>query len=283
MKNSLNLESKLQKILLKLNPYLIIAPPRTASTSLARVLFNNSKVEKYNHEPCDYYCHDNAGIQSIIDELTKEPADLIKEMTFQMGTTRVAEIFLSNARKPVIFQIRHPFLTVESRIRMVLNVMLQNPNLPDSLRKRIKDVVSRQVYNSIDDILTEDVFPLKYLGWRDLKIQMDYCKKNNIPYIVSDARDLRTQQVKHVTDLCQHLGLQFEKEMIDWKEASKFKIANLPDQKIWYRRVVKSKGILPCVEIKISLDKFPERFRDEVTHAVKIYEEAKADSNNICK
>lgn len=277
------LELELEKVLRKLNPYLIVAPPRTASTSLARVLFNNSKVEKYNHEPCDYYCHDKAGIQSIIDELEKEPADLIKEMTFQMGTSRVSEIFLSNARKPIIFQIRHPYLTVESRIRMVLNVMLQNPDLAKNIRKRIKDVVSRQVYNSIDDILTEEVFPLKYLGWRDLKIQIEYCKKNDISYIVSDAQDLRNQQEKHVTALCQHLGLQFEKEMIDWKKASKFEIANLPEQKIWYKRVVKSKGILPCVEIKINLDKFPERFREEIIHSVKIYEKVRSDPNNICK
>ncbi|MEA3357205.1 MAG: hypothetical protein U9Q67_02125 [Patescibacteria group bacterium] len=283
MKAVQNLELELEKLLSDLNHYLIIAPPRSASTSLARVLFNNSKIKSYDHEPCDYYCHDNAGIESIINELKKHAPDLIKEMTFQMGTGKVSKIFLEKARKPIIFQIRHPHLTIESRIRMVLNVMLDDSEVQESIKDRIKNAVSKQVYDSLDDILTEKVFPLEYIGWEALENQIMYCNENDISYIVTDAYDFRNHPKEHVTELCKRLGLEFEDQMINWEKAPKFIIANLPEQAIWYKRILEGKGIEPPLEVKITLGQFPNRFRDSTIRAVKIYENTKKDSNNICK
>ena len=96
--------NRLEKLLNRLQPLLIVSPPRSASTALARSLLNHSRVGPYIHEPCDLYCHRSAPASSILERLEAlSGALLIKEMTFQLGSGEVCDCFLRNAQSPLIF------------------------------------------------------------------------------------------------------------------------------------------------------------------------------------
>jgi hypothetical protein len=270
----------LEDLLKRINPILIVAPPRTASTLLARVIFHNSHIENYNHEPCDKYCHNSEGLKSIVKEIKDNPAELIKEMTFQIGNPEIFTTFFELARKPIIFQVKHPFLSIESRIRMVLkNIALLDESR--SWRLKINQAISSKNYTDLDDILSEEIFPLKYIGWNDLEEQILYCKNNNLDFIITDAYDMSSSPLDFTKTLCDSLGLDFEEGMVNWRECGKFSVGGLPEQNHWYDKVIKSNGILPPQKVNIGINHFPKRFRPEVTKALNIYKELNEDSSRL--
>src|SRR5439155_71560 len=95
--------------------YVIVAPPRSASTALARILWQHHAVRFYAHEPYGAVYHEGAP-PARAEEALREPVDLdetvggksaeaaglvVKEMTFQDG--RLFPDLAAHTEWPVVF------------------------------------------------------------------------------------------------------------------------------------------------------------------------------------
>ena len=98
--------------------YVIVAPPRSASTALARILWQHHAVRFYAHEPYGAVYHEGAP-PATAEEALREPVDLdetvggksaeaaglvVKEMTFQVG--RCFPDLAAHTEWPVVFNVR---------------------------------------------------------------------------------------------------------------------------------------------------------------------------------
>jgi len=104
-----------------------MSPPRCCSTALARVFWEQPSVRYYSHEPFEEVYYRGRELNHAIGRL-QDPLDLctvykdqgtssgfvIKEMPYQIGNC--AESLLAIATKPVVFLIRDPRLSIQSRI-----------------------------------------------------------------------------------------------------------------------------------------------------------------------
>ncbi len=274
----------LHEILTKCRPRLIVSPPRSCSTALARALLAHSTIDTYLHEPCDLYCHRNAPVRSILERLHDgglNRSSLLKEMTFQLGDGSVCRHFLRQARPPVLFICRDPRLNIESRIRMVLSDLLGRPEVNGAFRHRVESAIEHKDYRGLDDILTEDLFPLDYTGWRHLARQLDICRSVGIDHVIVKAHTLRSEPQACIGRLCARLGLDFENAMLAWGQSGWKPSKGLPEQGPWYERVAESTGILPEAEPVIPEARLPRRFQDHLPFARRIFEEAVASDQAL--
>jgi hypothetical protein len=236
--------------------YAIVAPPRTASTALARILWNHPEVGFYSHEPFEATWYEGAGVERAA-ELLEAPAPVaelggrgagrrlvVKEMTFQVGDAfpLLAEL----ATRPIVFLIRDPRLTIASRMEV----------LRRSGRPR--------------------VFPLRESGWQDLARQLGHVRREGIPHVVVDSSELRSSPETVVPSLLGRLGLAFTPDLLRWRssEATGLSAVSGADDP-FYQRVLDSKGLEPPAEDIPDLSHFPETggFRAHVAECVAQYEE----------
>ena len=106
----------------------ILSPPRSGSTALARSLWQNAAFRCYLHEPFDRAYHDRRApspktvLGSVLDRAAASSSDgsgkrggiVIKEMTFQ--ARELAAELIDAATLPVILLIRDPRLALSSRM-----------------------------------------------------------------------------------------------------------------------------------------------------------------------
>lgn len=270
----INALDTLERMLAQAAPYLILAPPRSSSTALARCLLRHSRVGPYIHEPCDVYRHQHAPVASILERLQEggfTRASLIKAMTFQLGTGDVGRCFLRNARRPLIVLIRDPARAITSRIRMVLRDLARHPDTPPSHRARITQALARKDYSRLDDIVTEAVFPLAHTGWNALASQLETCRREEIDYVILPAYVFRRHPESSLKCLCKRLTLPYEDRMLTWTMQDALRLGGLPDQKAWYRRIVESTGVLPETEAIPVSEQLPQRFRVHLSETQCMY------------
>ncbi len=241
----------------------IVAPPRTASTALARILWNHPAVGFYSHEPFEptYYRGEPA---SAAAELLEAPTPIgelnparagedaggsggtalvVKEMTFQVGNAfpLLAEL----ATRPIVFLIRDPRLCVASRM-----AVLRRAGRPE-------------------------VFPLRESGWADLERQLDHVRATEIPHLVIDSSDLRAEPETVVPQILARLGLPYAPELLTWEssQATGLSAVSGTDDP-FYQRVLASGGIERPDETIPDLTDFPEAggFRAHVADCLARYE-----------
>ena len=179
----------------------MLAPPRTASTALARILWNHTKVGWYSHEPFEPTYYRDAPAEHAFD-LLDSPAPIaelnpsraggpsgtylvVKEMTFQVGDA--FPLLAALATRPIVVLIRDPRLTVASRMKV-----LRRSRRPE-------------------------VFPLRESGWEDLARQLAYLRERGIPHVVVDSGDLRRAPETAAPALLATLGLEFTPELLRWR------------------------------------------------------------------
>jgi len=235
---------------------LVVGPPRTASTALARILWNHEQVGWYSHEPFEATWYQSAGPERAA-ELLEAPSPVtdlggrgtgetlvVKEMTFQVGDAfpLLAEL----ATRPIVFLIRDPRLTIASRMKV-----LRRSGRPE-------------------------VFPRRESGWEDLARQLAYVRRERIPHVVVDSSDLRSSPHTVVPPLLDRLGLAFTPELLSWQssEATGLSAVSGSDDP-FYQRVLGSSGIEPPAERLPDLAEFPADggFRQHVAECVTQYEE----------
>jgi Sulfotransferase domain len=241
--------------------FLVLAPPRTASTALARVFWGHEAVAFYAHEPFDRTFHEGAPLGAAADAMLR-PLDLrrvlgapgrrnglvVKEMTFQVGDAAGALIDL--ATRPVVFLVRDPRLAVWSRMRM-----LGGGSWPVA-------------------------FPPEETGWDELREQVRHCRRGRIAYALLDATDMRRHPDAVIGRLFARLGLRYSPALRSWRAVEVDGLGALGDtQRHWYSRILRSSGIEPPAEPVPELDRFPDDYglRAHVERALELYAELRRD------
>jgi hypothetical protein len=247
---------------------LVVGPPRTASTTVARVLWNHPSIDFYCHEPYEnrYFGigpSDSAATSlrnpiCLADLLpgkrTVAPADgglLIKEMSFQVGDA--FENLASLTDKPIVFLVRDPRLTIASRMRLI-----------------------KHYHGSA-------AFDPRETGWTDLEVQIDRCREVGIPYVLVDATDLRSRPEAAFAKLFARLGMTFSPDQLRWSPVTNLDLGRLAPNDRFYERVLASTGIEPPSEEIPAVDDFPtdRGLREHAREAVDIYNRLLEDKHRV--
>lgn len=249
------------------NTYLIVSPPRCGSTAFARVFWEHPTIGYYYHEPFDIVYHEKADLGAVADKLQNpitlkllqngngnvEASSLvIKEMTFQVG--KYFPLLATWTNRPIVFLIRDPRLNIASRI----DKMVETHNCGD--------------------------FPFIETGWETLVEQIRYCRKQGISHFIIDSTDFRANPTAVFQQLFQQLNLSFSKKMLTWKAYPQMVFGNLGGgQKLWYKKVLHSKGILSPTEIIPNIEEFPIKngLRSHVRYCLNLYQELLKASERI--
>ncbi|MGN6189803.1 MAG: hypothetical protein ACTHOE_12980 [Conexibacter sp.] len=242
--------------------YVLVGPPRTASTAVSRILWNHPAVGWYAHEPFEPTWYESAPVERA-EELLDAPeavgalggrgagsALVVKEMTFQVGDA--FPLLASLATRPLVFLIRDPRLTVASRMKV-----LRRAGRPE-------------------------VFPLRESGWEDLARQLAYARREGIPHVVVDSSDLRRAPDSVAPALLETLGLSFTPDLLRWEASSATGLSVVSGaEDPFYRRVLDSQGIEAPAERIPDLTEFPTDggFREHVAACVAQYEELRASES----
>jgi hypothetical protein len=236
-----------------------VGPPRTASTALARILWNHPTVGWYSHEPFEATWYQDASPDRAAELLeAPEPvAELggrgtgdslvVKEMTFQVGDA--FPLLAGLATRPIVFIIRDPRLCVASRMRV-----LEASGRPQ-------------------------VFPPRESGWDDLARQLDYVRREGIEHTIVDSGDLRADPGAVVPPLLERLGLRYAPSLLTWGASQATGLSSVSGaEDPFYQQVLQSRGLEPDTDPMPALDDFPTQdgFRDHVAACVEQYEELRA-------
>ena len=256
-------------------PVLISAPPRSVSTAFARALGQHSAFNQYIHEPCCLYSYEDTSLQVVLDALAElGPQALMKEMTFQIHDPSVAASFLRHCRHPILFLLRPPLLTIESRVRMVLTDLANDEGTSTAEKTRIRQAIEAKQYQDLDDLVTEDVFPLFRTGWTDLGRQLDFCRDEGIDHVVVDTSRFRNEPEAVLTAVCERLDLEFEPGMLHWATRNALPPGALERHTIWYTQFAESTSVLPPETSTVDEKQLPARFRAHLPDAISIYDTA---------
>lgn len=246
--------------------YVIVSPPRCGSTALARVFWEHPTVRYYCHEPFEVTYYDKQGLDVVFAKLA-DPLDIqavtsggassanalvIKEMPYQVGDHFPLLARLATA--PVVFLIRDPRLNIASRIAK----KLETGDSP--------------------------FFPLIETGWELIAQQVNYCRRENIPYALIDASDFRNVPTQVFPGLFALFGLEFSSSMLTWQSCDDLEIDNLDGaHSHLYRRVLSSRGVQPAKEDIPSRESFSEDngVRAHVERCLQIYSALRADTHRI--
>jgi hypothetical protein len=258
----------------------IVSPPRTASTALARILWNHPDVGFYSHEPFEPTYYRDAPLDAAADLLdaatpiaelnparaasqvpqddpSTQPAPpsgeaassaagtalVVKEMTFQVGDAfpLLAEL----ATRPIVFLVRDPRLSIASRMRV-----LERAGRPA-------------------------VFPLRESGWDDLERQLDHVRREGVDHLIVDSTQLRAVPTRIAPGILERLGLTYAPELLTWKSSTATGLSAVSGAADpFYQHVLASGGLEAPVEVLPSLSDFPDQngFRAHVAECMTRYE-----------
>ena len=243
----------------------VLAPPRTASTALARVFWGHDAIGFYAHEPFDRTFHEGAPLVTAAEAML-EPLDLrrvldapdrgigllVKEMTFQVGNA--AGALMELATRPLVFLLRDPRLAVWSRMHMLGGGSRPVP------------------------------FPPAEAGWSELHEQVRYCRLNRLDYVLLDATDMRRDPDAVVGALFDRLGFDYSPALRSWRAVEVDQLGGLGDaQRHWYRRILRSSGLEPPIESVPRLEWFPDDYglREHVEWALQVYQNLRRDPHFV--
>ncbi|MGB2712258.1 MAG: hypothetical protein WBC33_12170 [Conexibacter sp.] len=233
----------------------IVAPPRTASTALARVLWNHPDVGWYSHEPFEATWYRGAGAADAAELLESPEAVaalggrgsgrtlVVKEMTFQIGDA--FPLLAALATRPIVFLVRDPRLSIASRMRV-----LRASNRPE-------------------------LFPLRESGWEDLARQLEFVRRERIEHLIVDSTHLRARPTRIAPRILERLGLSYAPELLTWGSSQATGLSSVSGgDDPFYRHVLASGGLEAPQESLPALDEFPadDGFRAHVAECVARYE-----------
>lgn len=239
--------------------FLIIAPPRTASTALARCFWEIPQIRFYSHEPYETCYYERKpeteafkNLTNPIDLGTKYKAKnnnenswlLIKEMPYQVGIDEKFNHLLSLVTEPIIVLIRDPRLNIMSRIKK---------------RKEAQ----QEVY-----------FPLIETGWEFLNVQLRIMKENDKDFFILDSTDFRERTPEIIKKMMKKFRVFLDPvSLLDWIPNPNIELDNLNGRhRHLYKRVLSSNSIVKPYEEMPEINDFPDYFKNHVLDALKIYQ-----------
>jgi Sulfotransferase domain len=242
--------------------HVVVAPPRTCSTLLARILWNVPQIGFYSHEPFDGVYHSGWSLTDVARkieravDLRRVPALpsktgarlLLKELPFQVGAH--FPLLARLTCRPIVFLIRDPRLAIASRMR-------------------------KRAAGGLDP-----AFHPVESGWTLLMCQVTWCRREGVPYVIAEAASLREQPEPTVRSVCTTLGLPFDERLLSWNPVPELDLGlAVAEQGHWNDRVLSSTSIEPPAEPIPELTDFPEELglRAHVAEALRIYEALRSD------
>jgi len=242
--------------------FVVVSPPRCSSTAFARVFWEQPSVRYYCHEPFEVTYYEGQGVDAVAAKL-ESPLDLaplkstqgsaearalvIKEMPYQVGDRFPMLAALTS--RPIVFLMRDPRLNIASRMARKVQVG--------------------------DDPL----FPQVESGWELWQSQIEWCRDHDVPHLLVDSGDFRSQPADIFPQVFDQLGLPFSPTMLEWQPCPEVELDNLGGKhRHLYGSVLASAGMLPDTTPIPSLEHFPAEkgWRRHVEDCLAIYEWAAA-------
>lgn len=174
----------------------ILSPPRSGSTPVARMLWQSPAFSQgyHCHEPFEARYWGGQGDDTVLRSvlcpmhvvsgervdagtLAGRPSLVLKEMCFQLDTPAFDWLTVV-ATRPIVFVMRDPRLSIVSRLRIV---------------------------KELDGSTT---FPPEHSGWDALAGQVARCRERQTPYVIVDSQRLRRAPDQQAQALLERLGLQ---------------------------------------------------------------------------
>jgi hypothetical protein len=295
----------------QVNIRLILSPPRTGSTLMETKLTQFKGIQANYHEPfveLGYYNgraeEGYANILSAIKNLRQDGpiTVLVKEMSHWLGVDREFERFLPLVKDPILFLIRNPLLSIESKIRKVLEVwdMREKPKLVNWLRRELEikpdgeglhfqrnllnqfarskgkknwaalleNRFNEQDYRVFGELLKiEGLFPLSNTGWQALEAEIDCLKNLGREYCVVDSTIFRLNPQRCLGEIAQSWNIA-EEGRVDYspEEIRELGIRmHKPHYRLWYDTLLKNE------EVRFPTEPIPElsSFPDEISNYLK--------------
>ncbi|MFE0116820.1 hypothetical protein ACFWZA_01840 [[Kitasatospora] papulosa] len=248
------------------NTLLVLSPPRSCSTLIARMLWQHPALTRYAMEPFDAV---GTGEVSSEDALraaaTGRPLSalvdgkecgsmgdglLIKEITYQADP--YFEALLGLTARPVLFAMRDPRMTVRSRMRK-----FREGGLPA-------------------------IFPTEETGWRALHRQVGVCASRGIPYALVDGTLLQSDPARMAPLVFQTLNLDFSESLLSWQPvtAAEFGVGQGAHD-YFFDQAMDSRGIDPPRDETPDLESFPLEggLRAHVRECLQWYAELSEDDH----
>lgn len=224
----------------------LVSPPRTGSTAVARLLWQHPMITHHCHEPFEARYWGSQGADSVrnclfnpmeidtgnrvwIADVPQGSGLLVKEMSFQLSTPQF-ELLTSLATAPPIFVMCDPRLSTTSRLRIV-----------------------RELYG-------KGTFPAFESGWQSLHEQLEFCRQRDISYVLVDSDDLRADAAGVTAALMAAIGLPSAAGLDAWLPRPGLQLCSPEVGALmsevrrtddpFYRKVLGSTGIQPraCVD-----------------------------------
>jgi hypothetical protein len=254
----------------------LVSPPRTGSTAVARLLWQHSLITHHCHEPFEACYWGDQGTDSVESclfnpmeietgervALAEVPAGsglLVKEMSFQLSSDQF-ELLTRLATAPPIFVICDPRLSTTSRLRIVR------------------------------ELTGAETFPPFESGWQSLHDQLEFCRQREIPYALVDSDDLRADPAGVTAALTAAIGLPLAAGLEEWSARPGLRLCSPEVGQLmsevrrsddpFYRKVLGSTGIQPRAEVDWERENAlisAASLSDDVEKWLHRYEELRAD------
>ena len=220
----------------RLKTYIIIAPPRSNSSLVEHSLGNSPDIEYECHEPFLNARHENFdpdhGYKQIYESIGGEQfaqsdsqtSVVVKEMSHWIGKNEEYKRLATLSTKPIIFLIRNPLLTVESRLRRVLKTIDMRYNI--DLQRHL-----------LDEIAVERGFQ----GWNDLaEMIKEGGYKERLDFLPGKEGVERVYDTPILTVQNHLLNLKARKDgYVNWQDVVEKKLDTERDY-AWFSGILKS-------------------------------------------
>lgn len=170
------------------------------------------------------------------------------------GQKVIEEIVFGDYDTPVVFfkNMTHHLVDLDwGFMKDTINVILTRDP---------KDML-RSIVHQIPNPVMRDV------GYAQHLELMEYLKGIGQSPIVIDSKEVLTEPEKKLTEICEFLGLSFDKKMLSWEPGAR------PEDgvwaKYWYHNVHKSTSFQPY---RPKTDPFPEKLKELLTECEECYE-----------
>lgn len=254
----------------------LVSPPRTGSTAVARLLWQHSMITHHCHEPFEA-CYWGDGGSDSVESCLLNPMEvgtgdrvpiadvppgsglLVKEMSFQLDASQF-ELLSRLVTAPPIFVVCDPRLSTTSRLRIVR------------------------------ELTGAETFPPFESGWQSLHDQLEFCRRRDIPYALVDSDDLRADPAGVTAALMTAVGLPPVAGLEEWSPRPGLQLCSpevgalMSDVRRaddpFYRKVLGSRGIQPRDEVDWEREDAviaAAGLTDDVEKWLHRYEEMRAD------
>lgn len=312
----------------QVNIRLILSPPRTSSTLTEVILSQLEDGQRSCHEPfvdLGYYGGDaEEGYRRILSKVEDSPQNgpvniLVKEMSHWLSVDREYERLLPLVNNPVLILIRNPLLSMESRIRKVLQVwqLREKPALVEWFRQNLRKETGGEGLDGQRNLLDEfalsvgeqnwesllerkfaeqdyrvfgellavgNLFPSFCSGWEGLRDEVNFLKQTARNFVVIDSTEFRLSPQFYYQEIAGRWNVQGNHQVmgkINQIDSLEIRMYRL-HYRLWYDTLLNSREVKPPTETVVHLGMFPESIASHLRQvAIPIYIQTFLDEHRI--